>query len=73
MIESKKEDMPTCLSCGEQFHPRRRDLGYRVCLKCGDAKAQKSIAHKKKCTAPLFNKGGYQYVSNKEAAKWVGR
>ena len=64
---------PTCVECGEQFHPRRKELGYLVCLECGDVKAQKSIEHKKKCSAPLFNKGSYQYVSSKEDARWLGR
>ena len=66
-------DWPECRECGEEYHPRRKELGYHTCLSCGDKKAQKSIEHKKKCSAPLYNKGGYQYVGNREAARWAGR
>ena len=67
------EDWPECVVCGDEYNPKRKQLGYTTCLVCGDKEAKKSIAHKKKCTAPLFNKGGYQYVGNREAAKWIGR
>ncbi len=73
MVDYEMMDWPECRKCGEEFHPRRRELDYRVCLKCGDASAQKEIAHKRKCSAPLFNKGGYQYVGSKAAARWAGR
>ncbi len=73
MIENNKNGWPKCLECKEKYHPRRKQLGYNLCLKCGDSKAQKSILHKRKCSAPLYNKGAYQYVGNKEAAKWIGR
>jgi len=66
-------DWPECGKCGEEYHPRRKELGYNFCLDCGDKHAQKQIEHKKKCSAPLYNKGGYGYVSSKEAAKWIGR
>ena len=65
--------LPECRDCGEEYSPKRKDLGYLVCLSCGDKEAQKSIEHKKKCSAPLYNKGGYQYVGNREAARWAGR
>ena len=67
------KDFPECVECGSEFSPRRQELGYRTCLECGDVKAQKAIAHKRKCSAPLFNKGGYQYVGSREAARWAGR
>ena len=72
-IDYDTMDWPECRDCGDEYHPRRKELGYSVCLECGDKKAQKSIAHKKKCSAPLFNKGGYGYISSKEAAKSIGR
>ena len=46
MLDYDKVDWPECVECGEEFHPRRKELGYHVCLDCGDAKAQKAIAHK---------------------------
>ena len=73
MIDCVNENWPECIECGEEFNPKRKALGYDVCLGCGDVHAKKAIAHKKKCSAPLFNKGGYQYVGNKEAARWAGR
>mgnify|MGYP001177437894 CR=1 FL=1 len=73
MIDLDSMDWPICSECGEEYHPKRKELGYHVCLECGDAMAQKAIAHKRKCSAPLFNKGGYQYVGSLEAARWLGR
>lgn len=38
-----------------------------------ERKAQEEIERKKMCTAPAYNKGGYQYVSSEEQAKMIGR
>lgn len=70
MIE---QDWPQCLECGEEYNPKRKQLGYATCLGCGDKEAQKSIEHKRKCSAPLYNKGAYQYVGSRTDAKWIGR
>lgn len=35
--------------------------------------ALKEIERKKLCTAPAYNKGGYQYISSEEQAKHIGR
>ena len=35
--------------------------------------AQLEIERKKLCTAPAYNKGGYQYISSEEQAKHIGR
>ena len=70
MIE---QDWPMCLECGEEYNPKRKQLGYTTCLGCGDKEAQKSIEHKRKCSAPLYNKGAYQYVGSRTDAKWSGR
>lgn len=35
--------------------------------------ALKEIERKKLCTAPAYNKGGYQYISSEEQAKYIGR
>lgn len=35
--------------------------------------AQAEIERKKKCIAPAYNKGAYQYVGSEEQAKWVGK
>ena len=68
-----EQDWPMCLECGEEYNPKRKQLGYTTCLGCGDKEAQKSIEHKRKCSAPLYNKGAYQYVGNRSDARWIGR
>ena len=68
-----EQDWPMCLECGEEYNPKRKQLGYTTCLGCGDKEAQKSIEHKRKCSAPLYNKGAYQYVGSRTDAKWIGR
>lgn len=35
--------------------------------------ANLEIERKKLCTAPAYNKGGYQYISSEEQAKHIGR
>ena len=62
-----------CIDCGEHFNPKRLELGYRTCLKCGDAPATAEKKRKAKCTAPAYNKGAYQYVGTVQAAKGLGR
>ena len=62
-----------CVECWEEYNPKRKALGYRTCLECGDANARIEKARKTKCTAPAYNKGAYQYVGTVQAAKGVGR
>ena len=73
MIDSNSEVWPECKNCGGEYNPIRKKLGYDICLVCGDEIATIETAHKSKCTAPLFNKGSYQYVGSKEAARWAGK
>lgn len=30
--------MPFCVKCGDDFHQKRAELGYRTCLSCGSPK-----------------------------------
>ncbi len=64
---------PQCLECGEEYNIKRQRLGYVTCLECGDKSAQKQIEHKKKCSAPAYNKGAYQYIGSRQDARWAGR
>jgi ribosomal protein L37AE/L43A len=48
-----------CPNCGDEVASRRRLLGYRTCLTCGDA-AAKAVRH---CVVPM-NKSNYTVVSN---------
>ena len=47
-----------CFSCGEDVHPKRWQLGYRVCLACGEVMAR-AVVH----TQIPLNKSNYVYVS----------
>jgi hypothetical protein len=64
---------PECSECGDSFNPRRRDLGYQVCLECGDKEAARQTLRKSKCTAPAYNKGAYMYVTSSHMAKELGK
>ena len=73
MIDNGRDEWPQCFDCGEQFNPKRQQLGYEHCLVCGDKYAKKETIRKSKCVAPAFNKGAYQYVGSVEDAKFIGR
>lgn len=65
--------MVYCINCSNEFPLKRKNLGYNTCIDCGDKIAQKEAIRKSKCTAPLFNKGAYQYIGNLDAVKHIGR
>lgn len=65
--------MAVCRVCEEKFPDKRYYLGYSTCINCGDKEASKEAIRKSKCTAPLFNKGAYQYIGNISDAKSLGR
>ena len=73
MIDHEVDGWPQCFDCGEEFNPKRKELGYEHCLKCGDNYAKAETVRKSKCVAPAFNKGAYQYVGSVEDAKFIGR
>tara|TARA_R110002074_G_scaffold333664_1_gene503876 strand:+ start:347 stop:556 length:210 start_codon:yes stop_codon:yes gene_type:complete len=62
-----------CKLCGEEYPARRLELGYHLCLDCGDARAHRVANHRARCSAPSFNKGAYQPVMTVGDARWVGR
>jgi hypothetical protein len=55
--------MPTtdCRDCGDDIDPRRVQLGYRLCLWCGEEAAQ--AERKGWCIVQEYGKGNYQYVT----------
>lgn len=53
--------MAMCTNCGDQYSDRRLDLGYRVCLPCGD-----DVARTVRFLAAPLNKGAYQLVNLEE-------
>ena len=67
----KPMDYVLCHFCGDEYNKKRKDLGYRSCLDCGQAHAQKEKEYKAKCTAPAYNKGPMMFITNKEAVKGI--
>lgn len=55
----------TCSTCGAAFAERRAALGYKTCLKCGEA-ASREV----KFTIGAPHKQGYMVITNK--AELVG-
>lgn len=51
---------PLCVSCGDVFSAKRRNLGYKLCLDCGEQKAKT----RKFCVVPL-NKSNYVCVTDR--------
>ena len=65
--------MPECKMCGEVYPKKRLELGYHLCLECGDSRAHRVANYRRRCSAPAFNKGAYQPVMTIDDARWVGR
>ncbi len=59
--------------CGKEFSDKRKELGYNVCLSCGEQEAQETIELKKKCVAPAYNKGGYQFITSRRMVLDIGK
>jgi predicted nucleic acid-binding Zn-ribbon protein len=62
-----------CQNCGELYNYRRKQLGYKTCLNCGNMDAMREILRKASCVAPAFNKGGYMYIHSAQDAKDAGK
>lgn len=60
-------------TCGNEISDGRWNLGYRVCLECGEAEAQKVADKRKTQCAPLFNKGPVQPITSIDQVKDLGR
>lgn len=62
--------MTDCVLCGDTITPQKRvDLGYRVCLQCGDGVAKQERASW--TVVPYTNKGAYMLVTNPEHLKQI--
>lgn len=54
-----------CPMCGiEEIAPRRYDLGYRICLTCGEVEAKMESKRKSRRVAIAYDKGTYQYITD---------
>ena len=51
--------IPTCKLCGEEYDLARLDIGYAVCLDCGD-----EIAKDKVYTIAPLNKSNYICITD---------
>ena len=59
-----------CITCGDTYDPRRRQLGYQTCLDCG---AEAAIAMRTSwCIVPT-PKGHYTRITNKEELKHLNQ
>lgn len=61
--------MAICNKCFNEFPDKRKNLGYKICIECGDKKAQIEINKKSNYIAPLYNKGSYQYIGTIDTLK----
>ena len=64
---------PKCADCGSSYSPRRKALGYALCLACGQEAVQPLIERMKKQCAPAYNKGAYMYITDMQMVKDLGR
>ena len=60
-------------ACTEEISKERYSLGYRTCIRCGEALAALEATRRKKCVAPLYNKGAYQYISTLDQVEDIGK
>lgn len=55
-----KQYTPRCFSCGDIYDLERMQLGYAVCMPCGE-----ELAKERKFTVAIpYNKGAYQLIHN---------
>lgn len=66
-------NIPICVACGEPYARARARLGYKVCPDCGEVEAQRKALEKSKRLAPLYNKGAYQYITDGDSLRSLGR
>jgi len=60
-----KKQLYACRECGDDIEPKRVQIGYRLCLWCGEDAAQ---ADRKRWTVVQeYTKGNYQFVTSTAA------
>ena len=60
-----KKQLCVCRDCGDDIDPKRVQLGYRLCLWCGEDAAQ--TERKSWTVVQEYTKGNYQFVTNTAA------
>ena len=68
------ENVFYCVECDlEEVPQARRELGYDLCLTCGEKSAQKEVDRRRSQLAMPYPNGAYQYITGgKDAAKDFG-
>lgn len=61
-----KSQMFSCTDCGDDIDPRRLQLGYETCLKCGEV-----VARKRVFTVAPMHKSNYMLFTDKEDLKGI--
>lgn len=62
-----------CADCGNFFSPRRKALGYSTCLECGEETIRPINERLKRQSAPAYNKGPYQFITDMQMVRDLGR
>lgn len=65
--------MAMCIKCGEEFSEKRKELGYNICLYCGEVEAKESKFKKSEKVVVAYNKGPLIYVPTVEEFKNLGK
>jgi len=73
IINKEVFDMALCVKCSNSFSNARAELGHRTCMDCGEAAAVDEAQRRKKCIAPAYNKGAYQYMGSASDARDAGK
>jgi len=64
-FETDVHTFMTCRHCGDDVDERRWDLGFRLCLFCGEEAARTERLGW--CVVQEYGKGPYQYVTTTSA------
>ena len=56
-----------CAQCGDEYPSARRELGYKLCLWCGEDQAKAERASW--CVVQEYGKGNYQFVTASSAVR----
>jgi len=62
-----------CSECGDEISEGRYNLGYDLCLACGEREARKETKKKSKRVALAYNKGPYTYTTPNDNPKALGK
>jgi len=56
-----------CAQCGDEYPSARKELGYKLCLWCGEDQAKAERASW--CVVQEYGKGNYQFVTAASATR----